>query len=150
MTATLAVLDWSAIGLRAGVVAGSLILWFWTQSLIARRSAPKEGIGDVVHDLTASWHKHLVTHPRAANATLIVSSIFIDLLGLMLIGAAIFGSTFSPFLGILILFALRQACQVCAPCPRRRASSGETPDSRPCWSPTTSAMISSSPATRRW
>ncbi|MFM1561913.1 MAG: phosphatase PAP2-related protein [Roseibacillus sp.] len=111
MTATLAVLDWPAIGLRAGVVAGSLILWFWTQSLIARRSAPKEGIGDVVHDLTASWHKHLVTHPRAANATLIVSSIFIDLLGLTLIGAAIFGSTFSPFLGILILFALRQACQ---------------------------------------
>lgn len=111
MTPILALLDWSAIGLRAGVVAGALVLWFWTQSLIARKSAPKEGIGDVVHDLTAGWHRYLVAHPRAANATLIVSSFFIDLLSLTLIGAAIFGSTFAPFLGILILFALRQFSQ---------------------------------------
>lgn len=111
MTPLLAVLDWSAIGLRAGVVVGALVLWFWTQSLIARKSAAKEGIGDVVHDLTAGWHRYLVTHPRAANATLIISSMFIDLLSLTLIGAAIFGSTFAPFLGILILFALRQASQ---------------------------------------
>lgn len=104
-------LDWSAVGLRAGVVAGALVVWFWTQSLIARKSAPKEGIGDVVHDLTAGWHRHLVSHPRAANATLIVSSMFIDLLSLTMIGAAIFGSTFAPFLGILILFTLRQMSQ---------------------------------------
>ena len=56
MKPILAVLNWPAIGLRAGVVAGALVAWFWTQSLIARKSAPKEGIGDVVHDLTAGWH----------------------------------------------------------------------------------------------
>ena len=50
MTPFVAVLHWSAIGLRAGVVAGSLVLWFWTQSLIGRKSAPKDGIGDVVHN----------------------------------------------------------------------------------------------------
>ena len=110
-TPILAVLHWHAIGLRAGVVAGALVAWFWTQSLIASTSAPKDGIGDVVHDLTARWNRYFSTHDRAANAALIISSIFIDLFGLSLIGVAIFGSTFAPFLAILILFALRQLCQ---------------------------------------
>ena len=102
---------WSAIGLRAAVVAGALTAWFWTQSLIGRKSAPKAGIGDVVHDLTARWHQYLLTHERAANATLITSSLFIDLFGLSLIGAAIFGPTLAPLLAILIVFGLRQICQ---------------------------------------
>ena len=111
MTTILALLHWPTIGLRAGVVAGALGAWFWTQSLIARKSAPKDGIGDVVHDLTARWHRYFSTNERAANAALITSSIFIDLFGLSLIGAAIFGPTFAPFLAILIVFGLRQICQ---------------------------------------
>jgi membrane-associated phospholipid phosphatase len=107
----LAIWHWPAIGLRAGVVAGALVAWFWTQSLIAHKSAPKEGIGDAVHDLTARWNRYFATHDRAANAALIISSSFIDLFGLSLIGVAIFGSTFAPFLAILILFGLRQLCQ---------------------------------------
>lgn len=111
MTHILAAWHWSTIGLRAVVVAGALAAWYWTQSLIGRKSASKEGIGDVVHDLTARWHRYFATHDRAANAALIISSIFIDIFGLSLIGAAIFGSTFAPFLAILILFGLRQICQ---------------------------------------
>ena len=111
MKLILAVMHWPAIGLRAAVIAGALVAWFWTQSLIARKSAPKEGIGDVVHELTASWHRYFATNKRAANAALITSSIFIDLFGLSLIGAAIFGPTFAPFLAILIVFGLRQICQ---------------------------------------
>jgi membrane-associated phospholipid phosphatase len=111
MTPILAALHWQAIGLRTVVVAAALVAWFWTQSLIARKSAPKEGIGDVVHQLTARWHRYFSTHARAANAALITSSIFIDLFGLSLIGAAIFGSTFAPCLAILIVFGLRQICQ---------------------------------------
>jgi membrane-associated phospholipid phosphatase len=111
MTHFLAGLRWPAIGLRAGVVAGALVLWFWTQSLIARKSAPKDGIGDAVHDLTERWHRYFSTHDRAADAALIISSGFIDLFGFSLIGAAIFGPTFAPFLAVLILFAMRQLCQ---------------------------------------
>jgi hypothetical protein len=107
----LAVPQWPAIGLRVGVVAAALVAWFWTQSLIARKSAPKEGIGDAVHDWTARWNRYFSTHDRAANAALIISSGFIDLFGLSLIGAAVFGATFAPFLAILVLFALRQLCQ---------------------------------------
>jgi membrane-associated phospholipid phosphatase len=119
-TAILAVFHWPAIGLRAGVVAGSLVAWFWTQSLVARKSAPKDGIGDVVHDLTAGWNCYFSTHDRAANAALIISSGFIDLFGLSLMGAAIFGSTFAPFLAILILFGLRQLCQALCTLPPPR------------------------------
>lgn len=111
MTPILAALSWPTFGLRAGVVAGALVLWFWTQSLIARKSAPKDGIGDVVHDLTARWHRYFSMNERAANAALITSSLFIDLFGLLLIGAAIFGSTFAPFLAIILLFGMRQICQ---------------------------------------
>jgi len=111
MNPMLASLNWPAVGLRAAIVAGALVVWFWTQSLIARKSPSNGGIGDVVHDLTARWHSHLEANPRAANTTLITSSFFIDLFGLSLIAAAIFGRTFAPFLGVLILFALRQVCQ---------------------------------------
>ena len=111
MTQIFATLHWSVIGLRVGAVAAALVLWFWTQSLIARKSAPKEGIGDVIHNLTARWHQYLSANKRAANATLITSSAFIDLTGLALIGAAIFGPTFEPFLAIMIVFGLRQICQ---------------------------------------
>jgi hypothetical protein len=111
MSVILANLSWSGIGIRAGVVAVALVLWFWTQSLIARKSTPKDGLGDMIHELTARWNHYFATHDRAANATLIISSMFIDVIGLTLIGAAIFGPTFAPFLAILILFALRQLCQ---------------------------------------
>ena len=111
MKPILAVLHWPTIGLRAAVVAGALVAWFWTQSLIARKAAPKDGIGDVVHDLTARWHRYFSANDRAANAALITSSIFIDLFGLSLTGAAIFGPTFAPFLALLIVFGMRQICQ---------------------------------------
>jgi membrane-associated phospholipid phosphatase len=111
MIPILASLSWTSVGLRAGVIAGALVVWFWTQSLIARKASAKEGIGDVMHDLTSPWHHFLSTNERAANAALIASSICIDLIGLALIGSALFGPTFAPFLAILIVFALRQICQ---------------------------------------
>lgn len=111
MTLFLAAIPWPTVGLRTGVVAGALVIWFWTQSLIARKAAPKDGIGDLIHDLTARWHRRLSEDARAANALLITSSVFIDLFGLGLIGASILGSSFAPFLGMLIVFSLRQVCQ---------------------------------------
>ncbi len=111
MKPILAVWHWPALGLRAAVVAGALVVWFWTQSLLARKSAPKEGMGDVVHELTARWHQYFFTNPRAARAALIASSLFIDLVGLSLIGAALVCPTFAPFLAVLIVFGLRHICQ---------------------------------------
>jgi hypothetical protein len=101
--------------LRALVVAAGLGLWFWTQALIGRRAFQQGVIGDRIHDLTAGLHGRLSTHPRRANALLITTSAIIDLLGIFVVALAIFGPTTRPFVGLLLLFALRQICQgLCA------------------------------------
>ncbi len=113
----LSAIIWTQVGIRAAAIAGALVLWFWTQSLIGRKSVPKQGIGDLAHDLTSGWHARLLANTRGANAALIVSSAFIDLMSLGLIGAAIFGGTLAPFLAILLLFGLRQICQAFSTLP---------------------------------
>jgi hypothetical protein len=110
--------DWTLWLTRAVLVAAGLGLWFWTQRLIGQRPWPVGGIGDVVHTWTAPLNRYLLACPRVADALLIVSSAVIDLLGVFLLGSAIFGPTFRPFIGLLMLFALRQLCQgLCALAP---------------------------------
>ncbi len=96
------------------VMAGGLGAWFWTQAWLARRPLP-DGLQDRVHDLTAPLNRWLLDSPRAANALLVFTSALIDLAGIGLLAASLLGETFGPFLGLLILFALRQLCQgLCA------------------------------------
>ena len=107
---------------RVIVIAISLGLWFWTQRLLARRlpasDSPDNGpICDGIHRLTARFNKRLLDNPHLANILLISSSLVIDLLGFYLLGSAIFGPTIQPFLGLLMLFALRQICQAFCPLP---------------------------------
>jgi membrane-associated phospholipid phosphatase len=91
--------------------------WFWSQALIGGRGFPEDRIGDLVHDLTASWNRSLNEHPRRANALLMSSSLLLDVLGVFLLAAGIFGSTLRPFVGLLILFIFRQLCQGCCSLP---------------------------------
>jgi hypothetical protein len=101
--------------LRAGLVAASLVAWFWTQSLLGKRAVAEGRIGDTLLDLTAPVNRYLHERPRIANALLIFTSALIDLLGLFLIWQAILGPSARPFVGLLILFGLRQLCQgLCA------------------------------------
>ena len=103
---------WAA---KAMVVVLGLAGWFATQALIARRAFPEGRIGDRLHVWTAPLHRRLREYPRRANALLIATSAVIDLLGLFLVGLAVFGPSIRPFLGLAILFALRQICQgLCA------------------------------------
>ena len=100
---------------RLILVVLGLAAWFWTQSLIGQRAVSGQAIGDELQVLTAPAHQYLLEHPRAADGLLIASSAFIDLFALFLLGRAIFGTTFRPFIGLLMLFALRQICQaLCA------------------------------------
>ena len=110
-------ITWQSGGLRAGVIVIALVIWFWTQKLIAGKGPAGDGIGDAVHVMTARMHHWFVNNPKAADRSLIISSLFIDVFGLYLIGAAIFGPTFAPFLGILIVFSMRQICQACCTLP---------------------------------
>lgn len=100
---------------RLGLVATGLFLWFFTQRLIGKRAAPEGRIGDLLLDLTAPVNRHLHENPRASTLLLIGTSALIDLLGLFLLGQATFGPSARPFVGLLILFGLRQVCQgLCA------------------------------------
>jgi hypothetical protein len=97
--------------LRAAAVAGGLALWFGTQRLLAARLPVGDGIGDRMHAWTAPLHDRLVANPRAADAVLVASSAGIDLFGIYLLGSALFGSTFRPFVSLFALYLLRQLCQ---------------------------------------
>jgi len=111
---------WPVIGVRTGFVAAGIVLWYWTQALIGKR-VPKVAyevpLTDGVHVLTKRIHHRYGTNVAAGNRLLIISSLVIDLLGAYLLGTAIFGQSFRPFLGLTMLFALRQICQGLCPLP---------------------------------
>lgn len=104
---------------RLAIIIAGLGLWFWTQSLISGKApvAGANGIGDAVLDWTAPWNAWLNSNESAANALLIASSLGIDTLGLFLIGSTIFGRSVRPFLGLMLLFGLRQLCQALTSLP---------------------------------
>lgn len=98
---------------RALIIVAGLVLWFWTQSLIGSKSPAlaDAGIGDAAHQWTAGWNEWLQLHTASANLLLIASSACIDALSLFLIGATIFGKSIRPFLGLIMIFTLRQINQ---------------------------------------
>lgn len=100
---------------RIAITAVAVALWFWTQSLIGTRSLPGNVISDQGHNVTAPINGYLSHHPHVTDALLIVSSGLIDLLGLFLLGAWVFGGKVRPFLSLLMVIALRQIMQaLCA------------------------------------
>ena len=106
--------------IRVVLVVIGLGLWFLTQSLIGQRQN-LEGNYDQVSDLltrgdaglmaTDSLNRFLRENRNWSNALLIGSSSVIDLLGGFLLLWAIFGPSIRPFVGLLILFGLRQLSQ---------------------------------------
>lgn len=105
------------IFIRIAVVAVALFIWYRTQTFIGNHSIKDAGIQDGVHRLTARLHGYFSSHEKSANLALIISSLFIDLIGISLIVISIIGQTFAPFLGILIVFSMRQISQLCCPLP---------------------------------
>ncbi|RIK84044.1 MAG: hypothetical protein DCC68_02510 [Planctomycetota bacterium] len=115
---------------RAISVAVGLMLWFGTQAMLGARAFPP-GVseydlgeaarvllaGDALLAGTAKWNDWLAANDAAANALLVASSLIIDALGIFLLAWAIFGPSLRPFVGLLCLFALRQACQVMSALP---------------------------------
>lgn len=102
---------------RVVITALALVVWFWTQSLIGAKSLPASGLGDGLHVLLAPLNESLRAHPSFADGLLIVSSAFIDLFAIFLLGAWIFGKSVRPFLGLVLLLGLRQIFQALVALP---------------------------------
>ena len=118
--AAIAIAPWPVIGVRLALVAAGIALWFWTQSVLGKRVPKVEHeapLTDGIHLLTARLHRRYATNVAAGNRLLILSSLVIDLLGAYLIGSAIFGQSLRPYLGLVMVFALRQICQMLCPLP---------------------------------
>lgn len=102
---------------RIAVIGAALVVWFWTQKLIGRNICGGDDIGDAIHRLTAHWNRWFHNHEKFANLALTVSSFGIDGLGLTMIALAVFGTSFAPFIGVMIVFSLRQVSQLCCTLP---------------------------------
>jgi PAP2 superfamily C-terminal len=105
----------AALSTRLIISAVALVLWFWTQHLLGTRTPHPNEINDALQNLFAGLNAYFGQAPRAANALLIVSSALIDALGLFLIARWISAGTVRPFLGLVLLLAMRQVMQaLCA------------------------------------
>jgi hypothetical protein len=112
---------------RALLVVVGLACWHLTQRLLGERSGPPtcqaESVGrflgqqDALLRLSQPVNRFLNEHPRWANALLIISSALLDGLGLFLFVWSVVGPSIRPFLGLCILFGLRQLCQVLTALP---------------------------------
>ncbi len=108
---------WGTLLLRLLVTGIVLGIWFWTQSLLGSRTAPASGVGDALHNLTASLNSYFAQNSTAADALLITSSALIDLFAVFLLGSWLFGGSVRPFLGLVLLMALRQLLQALCSLP---------------------------------
>jgi hypothetical protein len=109
--------DLQTIVLRLAFIAGSLVAWFATQRMIGARSLADGALYDHLHVVTERWNDWLNRNPRAANAILVASSLCVDAVTLFVLVYSVFGPSFKPFLGLLILFVLRQLAQATAALP---------------------------------
>src|SRR5262245_17883590 len=103
--------------LRAGLVVVGVGLWHFSQALLRYRPDGAGVLGDGIHTLTERVNRFLNANPRCANALLIVSSLGIDVLSCFVLAYSIFGPSFRPFIGLLMLFFLRQVCQALSALP---------------------------------
>lgn len=109
--------NWRSFGIRFGVTACALVIWFWTQSLIGSRGQSNAAIADRMHQFTAYLNSYLQLHTTVANGLLIVSSAIIDLLGIFLLSRWLFGACVRPFLALVIVLGLRQIMQALVALP---------------------------------
>src|SRR5690242_13799282 len=96
---------WPVIGVRGALVVAGIGAWYWTQAVLGKRVpnvAHEVPLTDGVHVLAARMHARSATNVAAGNRLLIASSLVIDLLGVYVIGSALFGASIRPYLGLVM------------------------------------------------
>jgi len=73
--------------------------------------------GDGLLELSRPINVYLHDQTQVANGLLIASSAMIDVLGLTLLSWSVFGPSVRPFVGLLVLFGLRQLTQMLCALP---------------------------------
>ena len=102
------------VAIRIGFVVVSVALWFYSQAKISTCKPPPladSPIGDRLHTWSTPWHTWLTARRERSSRLLIITSAGIDVFGVYLLAATIFGSSIRPIVALLIVLALRQFCQ---------------------------------------
>src|SRR5262245_58286876 len=112
---------------RIGIILIGLAGWHLTQRLIGSRTVEDDEKStstslaltdsDRLLQATACANRYLLNHRKCANALLVVSSAVIDQLGVFLLLWTHVGPSLRPFVGLLVLFGLRQVCQALTALP---------------------------------
>jgi PAP2 superfamily C-terminal len=102
---------------RLGVTLGLIVLWFASQKALSKRGFPTQGIHDKIHQWSSGLHAYICKNKSVSRWLLITSSLGIDILGLWVCFDSIFGHSFSPMIGLFILFSLRQLSQYLSALP---------------------------------
>lgn len=105
--------------LRLPFIIIGVALWIWSQHEIGKRTPvlASEPIGDVALDILKGSNDYLHDNSVAADALLICSTVVIDALAVFLLAVSVFGKTLRPFVGLLLLFGMRQICQLLCALP---------------------------------
>lgn len=102
---------------RLLIVTAFILAWFETQSLILKYGSydglkPTGHIIDRIHILLSPAHTMLLSNPKIADWIISYSSKMVDVMAVGIIALSVFGSTFRPFVSLVIVFTIRQICQL--------------------------------------
>ena len=109
--------NWRGFLLRVSIVALFLVVWYGTQFALGTRPPAIGRLGDQLHRLTTALSAYFAASPLAANALLIFSSALIDAFALFLVGSWLFAARLRPFIGLVLLMAMRQVVQALCSLP---------------------------------
>ena len=98
---------------RLVAIAASFAIWFYSQKLIDRSKGARffKIKNDPSHRLTAGLNAWIGARKSVSRALLVSSSLGVDLLVLYVLWLSLMGPSFLPFIGLIVIFALRQICQ---------------------------------------
>jgi len=96
---------------RLFVIAIALALCEWSELVVGKRVHPNSLI-DYTHEFFAPANALLNANPDLANLTLIVITLLVDVAGVSLVILSIFGRSIRPFIGICLLYGLRQTVEM--------------------------------------
>ena len=101
---------------RITLIAVALSLANYSELVVGNRILPNN-ISDSMHVLFAPVNAFLNANPHLADATLIAITLPVDIAGIGLIVWSIFGKSIRPFIGLFLIFSLRQTVEMLCDIP---------------------------------
>jgi hypothetical protein len=100
-----------SVCIRLAIIALALSVCEWSEMVVGKRIHPNSLV-DYMHEFFTPVNAMLHANPHLANVTLAAITLVVDIAGISLIMLAIFGKSIRPFIGICLLYGLRQTVEM--------------------------------------